>query len=134
MDPKKLPHNPDTTLDVAMVDWNDLLDAIKHRLEHAVGGPEDKEGAHRPPQSVAALRASVLECVQALDQLQRSLAHDTQRLTLLQPQALKVRAELAGLRVVAASANLLPTPKTMAASAPPAWSPIEAAAPQKAQA
>ena len=57
--------------DIALADWEDMLNAVKARLRMAVGAPLTQQfnGAAGP------LRASVLECVDALDQLHATLAH-----------------------------------------------------------
>jgi hypothetical protein len=62
--------------DVAIDDWEDLLNAIKSRLRLAVDGPLQQQfnGA------AVHVQASVLECVAALDQLQATLAHALGRL------------------------------------------------------
>lgn len=63
--------------DVAIDDWEDLLNAIKSRLRLTVDGPLQQQfnGA-----AVHHVQASVLECVAALDQLQATLAHSLMRL------------------------------------------------------
>lgn len=57
--------------DVSIDDWDSLLNAVKARLRLTVGEPltQHLNGAAAPVQ------ASVLECVEALDQLHTTLAH-----------------------------------------------------------
>lgn len=54
---------------VAIEDWDVLFTAVKARL-WLIGQPQDAPGPESPPADALQLvRASVLECVQALDQL-----------------------------------------------------------------
>jgi len=64
------------TADVAIEDWEDLLNAIKSRLRLAVDGPLPQQFNG----TAVHVQASVLECVAALDQLQATLAHALMRL------------------------------------------------------
>lgn len=60
---------PAAAADDAIDDWDAMFCAVKDRLRQAVG-----EGLPAPMNgSVAALRAIVLDCVDALEQLHRSL-------------------------------------------------------------
>jgi hypothetical protein len=61
--------------DVAIEDWDILLDAVKARLKLTVGeepGPQGQDEARR-------VRDSVLECVAALDQLHTTMTHELDR-------------------------------------------------------
>ncbi len=59
------------TLDqeISIDDWDALLSAVTSRLRQTVGGTFE----HQPNGSAAALQATVLECVDALDQLHATL-------------------------------------------------------------
>jgi uncharacterized protein YukE len=62
--------------DVAIEDWEDLLNAIKSRLRLTVDGPLQQQFNG----TAVHVQASVLECVAALEQLQATLAHSLTRL------------------------------------------------------
>lgn len=69
---------PIASFDVAMADWDDLLSAVKARLRQTVGGllaPITEQGTDAAWQ----VRASVLDCVTALDQLHLTLSHELGR-------------------------------------------------------
>ena len=77
--PGKAPSAPvrGPVADVAIDDWQDLLNAIKARLRQTVGGP----AAPRPMDAATFLQiqAGVLDCAAALEQLQTTLAHELGR-------------------------------------------------------
>ena len=86
---------PTLTSDVAIADWEDLLNAVKERLRLTVGKwlvttPE-------PPVHAKAgwVQASVLECVTALDQLQVTLANELGRCRQLELELREAKAALA---------------------------------------
>lgn len=64
------------TGDVAWADWPVLFEAVTSRLRQlaTLSGPADSE-------SLATLQRQVLDCVTALEQLARSLAHERERST-----------------------------------------------------
>ena len=57
--------------DVSIEDWDALLCAVKDRLRQTVGGSLSQPMIG----SAVPVRASVLECVEALDQLHSALKH-----------------------------------------------------------
>ena len=60
---------PGVPTDIAMEDWDELFCAVKARLR--LIGSERSSATPEPPQrdAVVRIQASVLECVEALDQL-----------------------------------------------------------------
>lgn len=96
---------PDLSSDVAIADWEDLLNAVKERLRLTVGKwlvtpPE-------PPVHAKAgwVQASVLECVAALDQLQLTLANELARCQQLELEVGAAKTALAQVRAERASAQ-----------------------------
>lgn len=93
---------PKLTSDVAIADWEDLLNAVKDRLRLTVG----KWLVSTPEPLVHAkagwIQASVLECVVALDQLQNTLTNELIRLRLL-----KLELDAANLALAQARAELV---------------------------
>ena len=77
--PLASPRFPSLPSAVAIVDWDDLLGAVKARLRLIVG--EVRARTIEPParDSVAWIQDSVLECVAALDQLHTTLAHELEQ-------------------------------------------------------
>ncbi len=65
---------------VAIVDWDDLLGAVKARLRQLVGEPASAPVLGQEPDAAARVQAGVLECVSALDQLHLTLVHERERL------------------------------------------------------
>lgn len=64
---------------VAIEDWDTLFTAVKDRLT-LIGQPLDATGAEPPTANAMELvRASVLECVQALDQLHMTARDELDR-------------------------------------------------------
>ncbi|MEO8120697.1 MAG: hypothetical protein ABI606_15430 [Rhodoferax sp.] len=65
--------------DIAIEDWDDLMCAVKTRLRRIA----DETSAAMPERQgqdlVGRIRASVLECVEALDQLHTAQQHETSR-------------------------------------------------------
>ena len=74
--PLRITPAPSATGAVAMVDWEVLLDAVKVRLRQVQA------------------KADVLDCVGALEQLHRTLAHQVERSRSLQQSLLDVQAAL----------------------------------------
>lgn len=84
--------------DIAIGDWDELLSAVKARLERIVGEPPDT-GLEPPLHDAAGgARSSVLECVAALDQLQTTLTHELGRCLQLDQQVFDVQTALAQAR------------------------------------
>ncbi|MDE2296955.1 MAG: hypothetical protein KGK18_02205, partial [Burkholderiales bacterium] len=80
--------------DVAFNDWDDLFNAVKSRLTLTVGElsalsePQARGTADR-------IRASVLECVGALDQLQTTLTNQIARRQQLELEVFEAQTALA---------------------------------------
>lgn len=75
LDPAALAPQPEPSSEVAIEDLDILLRAVKARLTLTVGdapGPRAHDDAAR-------VRASVLECVAALDQLHTTMTHELAR-------------------------------------------------------
>lgn len=85
---------PDPSSDVAFGDWNELFSAVKSRLTLSVGElsalaePQARDTADR-------IRASVLECVGALDQLQTTLTNEISRRQQLELEVFEAQTALA---------------------------------------
>lgn len=79
-------------VDVAdIADWDILFNAVKARLRLCVGDPTgSSEGA--------AVREHVLECVMAMEQLQRARLLDRDRVERLEQELIDVRLALAHAR------------------------------------
>ncbi|MCV2363879.1 GGDEF domain-containing protein [Paucibacter sp. DJ1R-11] len=92
--------------DVSLADWSVLLDAVKLRLRASVAGPSGPAGLAEPLQAGAAspaapspqLQRTVLECVDALDQLQSTLLHELARRLQLELQVFDAQVALAQAR------------------------------------
>jgi len=69
--------DPGDGTDVAVVDWDDLFNAVTARLQQVVG-------SSRPPELLPSgdadlIRTQVLQCVAALEQLQTTMSHYIER-------------------------------------------------------
>jgi diguanylate cyclase (GGDEF)-like protein len=93
-DTRKEPFPPPRSRDVAVEDWDALMNAVKARLESAVADlPLDApERASR--RSAEFIRSSVLECVTALDHLHSALLHELSRCRQLKREVLSAQAAL----------------------------------------
>ena len=81
--------------DVAVGDLDDLLNAVKARLRQTI----DEPSAGTLGRDVAGrVRASVLECAEALDQLHLTLTHELHRREQLELQVFDARTALAQAR------------------------------------
>ena len=82
-----LPTPPiDLASDVAMEDFDDLLNAVTMRLRQSVDNRSEKgptEHVHRMSKSI---KTCVLECATALDQLRATFRHDLRRRQQLEPE------------------------------------------------
>lgn len=96
---------PDLASDVAMGDWEALFGAVKARLRLSVGEPP--AATREPPLQGESgrVRARVLECMTALDQLHTTLAHELGRRQQLELEVFdaltalaQARADLTGTR------------------------------------
>jgi len=88
---------PDVRSDIVIEDWEDLFSAVKARLREAVGGglaATSEPNGH----DTGRIRASVLDCVAALDQLHTTLAHELSRRRQLQHEIFDAQAALAQAR------------------------------------
>ena len=65
---------PGRPTDIAVEDWDDLFSAVKERLRRIASEQRAQTPGPPAPDSVGRIQASVLECVEALEQL-----HATQR-------------------------------------------------------
>jgi diguanylate cyclase len=80
--------------DVAIGDWSDLLDAVKARLR-ATGGEWFGTAADQPAdRNTERSRVDVLDCVNALDQLQTTLQHELDRHERVEHEIADLRAAL----------------------------------------
>ena len=75
--------------DVSLADWSVLLDAVKLRLRASVAEPATGD---------APAQRTVLECVDALDQLQSTLLHELARRLQLELQVFDAQVALAQAR------------------------------------
>lgn len=89
---------PAMSSDVAIGDWEVLLSAVKARLRLTVGELLAVLPDHRLPDAAHQVQASVLECVNALDQLQLTLSHELARRQQLEREAIETQAVLARAR------------------------------------
>jgi diguanylate cyclase (GGDEF)-like protein len=85
--------------DVSTADWQGLLDAVKARLQLTIGARADTAAPPSMQDLPARVRAGVLECVAALDQLQGTLAHELGRRRKLEVEILGARKALAQAEV-----------------------------------
>lgn len=89
---------PAASSDVAIVDWEELLSAVKSRLRLTVGELLAVLPEHQLPDAAHRVQASVLECVNALDQLQLTLSHEFTRRQQLEREVAETQAVLAQAR------------------------------------
>ena len=89
------PLRPNSSADLAVDDWDMLFDAVKDRIRSTVSEqplvPNDLS-AH---DTTTRVRACVLECVAALDQLHTMLTQERARRRQLETEVLEVRIALA---------------------------------------
>lgn len=88
------------TADIAITDWEDLLNAVKYRLRLSVSWPvaTATDAGPAPQAKPAWVQTSVLECVRALDQLQLTLAHELARQQGLERELDEAKLALARVR------------------------------------
>ena len=84
--------------DVAIRDWDVLLNAVKTRLRLTVGERMATTLERRSPETAGWVQASILECVSALDQLHITLAHELGRRQQLEMDVFDARTVLAQTR------------------------------------
>ena len=89
---------PAESSDVAIGDWEELLSAVKSRLRSTVGELLAVVPEHQLPDAAHRVQASVLECVNALDQLQLTLSHELARRHQLEREVVETQAVLARAR------------------------------------
>ena len=90
--------SPAPDADLAVSDCDDLLIAVTERLRLTVGETVGLESPTQMGGPSATVRASVLECVQALEQIRLTLAHELLRRQQLEFEVFDVRATLARAR------------------------------------
>ncbi len=73
------------TADITPRDWDCLFEAVIERLQTAVSEQFASEHGAHAGDTLAAVRASVRECLEALAQLQASIIFDRDRPTLVDP-------------------------------------------------
>ncbi|MDP3669927.1 MAG: GGDEF domain-containing protein [Telluria sp.] len=89
---------PAVSSDVAIGDWEELLSAVKSRLRSTVGELLAVLPEHQLPDAAHRVQASVLECVNALDQLHLTLSHELARRQQLEREVVETHAVLARAR------------------------------------
>lgn len=80
---------------VALVDWDDLFRAVRERLRRAVDDWIAATTEQQLQATAGLLRATVIECVTALDQLHLTLAHEGSRSHRLEREVFDARNVLA---------------------------------------
>lgn len=86
---------PGLTPDIAVEDWGDLMCAVKARLRRAVGESLAVIPERHGLDTAGRVRASVLECVEALDQLHTTQQHELSRCQRLELEVFDARTALA---------------------------------------
>ncbi len=89
---------PAVSSDVAIGDWEELLSAVKSRLRLTVGELLAVLPDQQQPDAAHQVQASVLECVNALDQLHLTLSNELARRQQLEPEAIETQAVLTRAR------------------------------------
>lgn len=81
--------SPSTSMSsgVAIVDWDEMFSAVKERLSRTVGGPIETMTEAQVHDAEGRVRRNVLECVEALDQLQITLIAEIERCRQLEMPA-----------------------------------------------
>lgn len=92
------------TADIAITDWEDLMNAVKYRLRLSVSWPPATGAGPAPHAKPAWVQASVLECVTALDQLQLTLALELARQQELERELHETKLALARVALTASRA------------------------------
>lgn len=106
----------DPTDDIAMEDCDVMWDATSQRLELIISDwlvamPESVE-----PSPIGRLRARLLECQEAIRQVQASLKHDQQRRHVLESELLTAKTALAKLRAEVSATQSSPVQSTECAT------------------
>ena len=89
---------PGATPDIAVEDWADLLCAVKARLQLTVGEQLAALPESQAQDTVDRVRATVLECVEALDQLHLAQTQELSRHQRLELDVFDARTALAQAR------------------------------------
>jgi diguanylate cyclase len=84
--------------DIRLCDWSDLFAAVKARLRVIVGERVTVRSLLTAPARASQVRAGVLECVAALDQLQATLLLELARCSELELQLFDAQSALASAR------------------------------------
>lgn len=90
---------PDAPPDIAIEHWDDLFSAVKARLRRVVGERAQPRSEAQARVADGHVRSSVLECAEALDQLQTTLRHELGRRQRLDLERFDARTALAQGRV-----------------------------------
>lgn len=93
------PARPDAPPEIAIEDWDDLFSAIKARLRRVVAQRTQPLSAAQARVADGSVRSNVLECAEALDQLQATLRHELGRRQRLELELFDARTALAQARV-----------------------------------
>jgi len=103
--PSRAQHTP--TSQIAADDWNDLFDAVKARMTEEVvrEGRGAVSGAQAPSPPLR-VRDSILECVEALDQLHAMLDYERARCRQMELDVSNLRAALTLARAELASTRI----------------------------
>ncbi len=81
--------------DIPICDWDVLFEAVTARLRQTVMDDPVEPCGRQLVGNANSVRASVLECVAALDQLQRSMKHELMRCQSIELQAFDATTALA---------------------------------------
>lgn len=87
-----------TGFDVAVNDWDDLFSAVKSRLRSTLEQAKALDEPGALIEAAARVRANVLDCLVALDQLQNTALHEFARGSQLELQLFDTWTELAQVR------------------------------------
>lgn len=84
--------------DIPIRDWEVLFCAVKDRLSLSVGEGQDPDSMRDRRSGSGVMRASLIECVQALNHLHGMLAHEVVRCEQLERSLFDAQTELAQSR------------------------------------
>ncbi|HEY8707983.1 MAG TPA: GGDEF domain-containing protein [Burkholderiaceae bacterium] len=89
---------PDARPDIAIEHWDDLFSAVTARLRRVVGERSQRLSEAQGRGADGQVRTGVLECAEALDQLQATLRHELGRRPRLEIEVFDARTALAQAR------------------------------------
>ncbi len=90
--------SPDTVSDAALGEWDVLFRSIRQRLDETVGEPSAVASEPWAPGTANRIRASLAECVAALDQLQATAMLHLDRHRQLEREVVHAQTALARMR------------------------------------